>query len=73
MYKNVHIYLVSPESLAMPDYILKHLQKNNVKFSEHPTIEEVIPEVDILYMTRVQKERFDETEYQNSALQVHLI
>ena len=65
MYKNVHISLVSPESLAMPDYILKHLQKNNVKFSVHPTIEEVIPEVDILYMTRVQKERFDETEYQN--------
>lgn len=65
MYKNVHIYLVSPESLAMPDYILKHLQKHNVKFSVHPTIEEVIPEVDILYMTRVQKERFDETEYQN--------
>ena len=65
MYKNVHIYLVSPESLAMPDYILKHLQKNNVKLSVHPTIEEVIPEVDILYMTRVQKERFDETEYQN--------
>ena len=35
------------------------------EFSVHPTIEEVIPEVDILYMTRVQKERFDETEYQN--------
>lgn len=65
MYRNVHIYLVSPESLAMPDYILEHLKKHNVTFSIHPTIEEVIPEVDILYMTRVQKERFDETEYQN--------
>ncbi len=65
MYNNVHIYLVSPESLAMPEYILKHLKKHNVKFSVHETIEEVIPEVDILYMTRVQKERFDETEYQN--------
>lgn len=65
MYKNVHIYLVSPDSLAMPEYIIKHLKKNNVKFSVHQTIEEVIPEVDILYMTRVQKERFDETEYQN--------
>lgn len=65
MYNNVHIYLVSPESLAMPEYILKHLAKHNVKFSIHETIEEVIPEVDILYMTRVQKERFDETEYQN--------
>lgn len=65
LYHNVHIYLVSPESLAMPEYILKHLAKNNVQFTVCPTIEEVIPEVDILYMTRVQKERFDETEYQN--------
>ena len=65
LYQNVHIYLVSPESLAMPDYILKHLSKNNVQFSVHQTMEEVIPLVDILYMTRVQKERFDETEYQN--------
>ncbi len=65
LYHDVHIYLVSPESLAMPEYILKHLAKNNVKFTVCPTIEEVIPEVDILYMTRVQKERFDETEYQN--------
>lgn len=65
MYNNVRIYLVSPDSLAMPDYILKHLEAHNVKYSIHKTIEEVIPEVDILYMTRVQKERFDETEYQN--------
>lgn len=65
LYNNVHIYLVSPESLAMPDHIIKHLDKHNITYSVHPTIEEVIPEVDILYMTRVQKERFDETEYQN--------
>ena len=37
MYRNVHIYLVSPESLAMPDYILEHLKKHNVTFSIHPT------------------------------------
>lgn len=62
---NARIYLVSPESLAMPAYILKHLDKHNIKYSIHETIEEVMPKVDILYMTRVQKERFDETEYQH--------
>ncbi|MCR5536506.1 MAG: aspartate carbamoyltransferase [Succinivibrio sp.] len=59
------IYLVSPDSLAMPQYILDHLKEKNIEFSVHETLEEVIPEVDILYMTRVQKERFDETEYQH--------
>lgn len=62
---NARIYLVSPESLAMPKYILKHLDKCGIEYSIHQTIEEVMPKVDILYMTRVQKERFDETEYQH--------
>lgn len=62
---NARIYLVSPDSLAMPQYILDHLDKCGIKYSCHKTLEEVIPEVDILYMTRVQKERFDETEYQH--------
>lgn len=62
---NARIYLVSPDSLTMPQYILDHLKAHNITYSIHKTIEEVIPEVDILYMTRVQKERFDETEYQH--------
>ena len=62
---NARIYLVSPDSLAMPKYILDHLDRAGIKYSVHSTIEEVMPEVDILYMTRVQKERFDETEYQH--------
>ncbi|SPT69337.1 aspartate carbamoyltransferase [Anaerobiospirillum thomasii] len=59
------IYLVSPQSLAMPGYILKHLDRAGIEYSVHETIEEIMPKVDILYMTRVQKERFDETEYQH--------
>ena len=59
------IYLVSPQSLSMPAYILKTLDKAGIEYSIHDTIEEVMPKVDILYMTRVQKERFDETEYQH--------
>ena len=61
---NARIYFVSPESLAMPDYILKDLDKHGIKYSIHNSLEEVMPKIDILYMTRVQKERFDETEYQ---------
>lgn len=60
---NARLFLVSPESLAMPDYLLDELENKNIEYHICPTIESVIPEVDILYMTRVQKERFDETEY----------
>ena len=49
----------------MPQYILNDLTARGISFSVHETLEEVIPNVDILYMTRVQKERFDETEYQH--------
>ena len=62
---HARMYLVSPASLAMPGYILSHLQHMGITYSVHSTIEEIIPKVDILYMTRVQKERFDETEYQH--------
>ena len=62
---NAEMLLVSPQSLAMPQYILDILTKRGIHYSVCPTLEEVIPQVDILYMTRVQKERFDETEYQH--------
>lgn len=62
---NARIYLVSPDSLAMPQYILDTLDSHHIEYSVHSSIEEIMPKVDILYMTRVQKERFDETEYQH--------
>lgn len=62
---NAKIYLVSPESLAMPEYILDDYREHNIEFHVANTIEEIVPKVDILYMTRVQKERFDETEYRH--------
>ncbi|HBC80728.1 MAG TPA: aspartate carbamoyltransferase [Escherichia sp.] len=49
----------------MPQYILDMLDERGIAWSQHATIEEVIPEVDILYMTRVQKERLDPSEYAN--------
>ena len=49
----------------MPAYILKMLEEKGIEYSLHGSIEEVVPELDILYMTRVQKERLDPSEYAN--------
>lgn len=64
-YKNVKFILISPKELRVPDYIREDvLIHNNVKFEEVERLEDVIPQLDILYMTRVQKERFfSEDEY----------
>lgn len=64
-YQGIKIVLISPEELRIPDYI-KHeiLMKNNIEFKEVERIEDEIGNLDILYMTRVQKERFfNEDDY----------
>ncbi len=61
---DVRLYLVSPEGLAMPEPICDALKKQGVRFSFHRSMEEVLPKVDILYLTRIQQERFSESEYQ---------
>ena len=58
---------IAPEALAMPDYILEELDEKGIKYTLSDSIEEIVPEADIIYMTRVQKERFDETEYKHIA------
>jgi len=62
---NCNFYFIAPEALAMPDYILDELDNRGINYSLHQSIEEVVDTLDVLYMTRVQKERFDETEYQH--------
>lgn len=64
-YKNNKFVLISPEELKIPDYIKREvLIKNNIEFLEVERLEEVIDSLDILYMTRVQKERFfNEEDY----------
>jgi len=64
-YKNVKFVLISPDELKIPDYIKKNvLEKENIEYIETKDIEEHISELDILYMTRVQKERFfNEADY----------
>ncbi|CUP90889.1 aspartate carbamoyltransferase [Clostridium baratii] len=64
-YKGNKFILISPKELQIPDYIRDEvLRKNNIKFREVEKLEDVIEELDILYMTRIQKERFfNEEEY----------
>lgn len=64
-YENNKFVLISPKELRIPGYIRDEvLKKNNIEFKEVERLEDVIEEVDILYMTRIQKERFfNEEEY----------
>lgn len=58
LYNNVKIYLVSPPELQMPQEILHDLNNTNVTWEETDSIEKIIDDVDVLYVTRIQKERF---------------
>ena len=64
-YTNVKFVLISPEELRIPSYIREDvLKKNNIEFQEVERLEDALPDLDILYMTRVQKERFfNEEDY----------
>lgn len=64
-YPNVKFVLISPEELKLPDYVKTDIiEKNNQQYFETKNLDEVIPNLDILYMTRVQKERFfNEEDY----------
>ena len=64
-YEGTKFILISPKELKIPDYIKEEiLIKNNIEFKEVEKLEDVIEDLDILYMTRIQKERFfNEEEY----------
>lgn len=64
-YTGIRFVLISPEELRLPTYIRKDvLEKNNVPYTELESLEEALPDLDILYMTRVQQERFfNEEDY----------
>lgn len=55
---SVRLYFISPESLSLPDSAQHELKKKGVKFSFHSSLESVLPKIDVLYMTRIQTERF---------------
>ena len=64
-YSNIKIVLISPDELKLPDYVKTDvLEKNHMEYIETNNMEEYMPDLDILYMTRVQKERFfNEDDY----------
>ena len=64
-YSGIRFVMVSPDELRIPDYVRHEvLDRNGVPYQETTDLEEVMPQLDILYMTRVQKERFfNEEEY----------
>jgi aspartate carbamoyltransferase catalytic subunit len=64
-YRGVKMIFISPKELKIPDYLISQaLEKNEIPFVETDTLEEVMGEIDVLYMTRVQRERFfNEEEY----------
>ena len=64
-YSGIRFILISPEELRLPDYIVNDVLKaHNVPFEETRSLEDALPQLDILYMTRVQRERFfNEEDY----------
>ena len=63
-YPGVQFVLISPPELRVPDYILRALDEQSIPYHEVESMEEAMPELDVLYMTRVQKERFfNEADY----------
>ena len=63
-YDNVKFVLISPNELKVPEYIIENIQKAGAEYKEVNKLEDVIGELDILYMTRVQRERFfNEEDY----------
>ena len=63
-YENIRFVFISPEELRVPDYITDMLKEKEIPFQEVIRLENVMPQLDLLYMTRVQKERFfNEEDY----------
>lgn len=63
-YDNIRFIFISPDELKVPDYITEMLKNKNIPYEEVMSLEDVMPQLDLLYMTRVQKERFfNEEDY----------
>jgi len=63
-YTGIHFIFISPDELKVPDYIIEELEAHDISYEEVSNLESVMPQLDFLYMTRVQKERFfNEEDY----------
>ncbi len=62
-YSGIKFVLISPEELKLPDYVkVDIIEKNNLEYLETESLEDALPNLDVLYMTRIQRERFIDTE-----------
>jgi aspartate carbamoyltransferase catalytic subunit len=61
---NCHLFLISPPSLLLPESFCDELQQRSIGFSIHSNLDEVVDKVDIIYMTRLQQERFNKDEHE---------
>lgn len=63
-YNNIRFIFISPEELRVPDYVIEMLKEKNIPYEEVIRLEDSLPQLDLLYMTRVQRERFfNEEDY----------
>ena len=63
-YDNIRFIFISPEELRVPDYLIEMLKEKNIPYEEVIRLEDSLPQLDLLYMTRVQRERFfNEEDY----------
>lgn len=66
-FHDINIFLISPRDLAIPEYLRVFMTEHHIKFTEVTGLEAVMPQLDVLYMTRIQKERFvDPLEYERN-------
>jgi aspartate carbamoyltransferase len=70
---NARLHYVSPEILRMPPEIIAELEGKGIRQTEHTTLDKALPETDVLYVTRVQQERFENAEIYNSVKSAFVI
>lgn len=72
-YDNVEFILISTNKLTIPDFFKHLIQQSNCTFKEISTLEEALPYLDVLYMTRIQKERFSSEKLYNSQKNIYIL
>lgn len=60
IFDNINFYLISPRDLRVPPYIIDHMNSRSQRFVEVTGLEAIIPQLDVLYMTRIQRERIED-------------
>jgi len=65
-FQNIKIIFIAPEHLSITNNLKDYLKKHHISFEEQTNLNKYLPQADIVYMTRIQKERMSDTEYQNA-------